>query len=171
MYPGIIETERLLLRPMTAADAPSCFVWCADPEVNRFMTYPRYTDPSQVTEWLARMENDPLIRLYGYERKEDGLLIGSGSLTLKPSGRWNIGYNLCRDCWGRGYATEAARAMLEAGIRDGLTSFEACHATANAASARVLEKCGLIPSHDGEYAKYDGSETFPAKFWKLDMEG
>lgn len=171
MYIAPVSTPRLLLRPMTAADAPACFLWCSDPEVNRFMTYPLYTDVAEVHAWLTRMEKDEGILLCGVERRADGLLIGSISLSRKPdTTALNLGYNLRRDCWGQGYATEAARALLDAGRAMGIRDFIACHAVANVGSEKVLRHCGFLFDHDGEYSKYDGSETFPAKFYTLRID-
>ena len=48
--------------------------------------------------------------------------------------------------------------------------FYANHAIANPASGRVMEKCGLTFDHYSEYSTFDGSETFPAKVWKLTLE-
>ena len=52
----------------------------------------------------------------------------------------------------------------------GVRIFTANHAIANPASGRVMEKCGLTFDHFGEYSRFDGSETFPAKYWKLILE-
>ena len=40
MHNYIVETDRLILRPLTAADAPAVFAWGSDPEVNRYMSFP-----------------------------------------------------------------------------------------------------------------------------------
>lgn len=171
MYTQPIETARLLLRPMTLADAEAVFVWCSDPAVNRFMSYPLYTDVAEVHAWLARMEADEGILLLGIERKADGLLIGSISLSRKPdTAALNLGYNLRQDSWGNGYATEAARAILASGREMGYHDFIACHAVENTGSAKVIERCGFQFDHDGEYSKYDGSEVFPARFYTLHLD-
>ena len=44
------------------------------------------------------------------------------------------------------------------------------HATANAASGNVLKKCGYQFSHLGQYSRYDGSETFDATYYTMEME-
>lgn len=171
MYTHVIETERLILRPLTMADAEAIFVWCSDTDVNRYMTYPIYTSVEQVYEWLARMDTDQSILLFGIERKADGLLIGSGSISWKAEeSAMNLGYNLRSDCWGQGYATEAARAILNAGRQLGYHEFIACHAVENVGSAKVIERCGFAFDHEGEYSKYDGSETFPALYYRLHLD-
>ncbi len=166
----ILETERLLLRPLTTDDAEAEFVWLSDPEVNRYMPYALYTSVAQVVRWLEYASTTQDDVHFGFVRKADGLLIGAGSIGPSDSveGAWEVGYNLRRDAWNQGYATEAARAMIDFAHRvRGVRIITANHAIANPASGRVLEKCGLVYDHDGEYSRFDGSETFPARFYKL----
>ena len=85
-------------------------------------------------------------------------------------GSWELGYNLRNDCWSRGYTTEAAKAILSFAYKElGAKIFTSHHAVDNPASGRVMEKCGLTFRHYGEYSKLDGSETFPAKFYRLEL--
>ena len=57
MRTPILETERLLLRPMTVNDAESAFAnWTNDPDVARFMRWERHKDVSETREWLASEE-------------------------------------------------------------------------------------------------------------------
>ncbi len=165
----VIETERLLLRPLDEEDAEAVFAWASDAEVNRFLSYPLYHSVEDVRAWLKTAYQTETRYIFGFERKQDGRLIGSGDITLQNCS-WEMGYNLRRDCWGQGYATEAAKAMLGY-ARDqlGARHFRAYHAVDNPASGRVMEKCGLRFDHTGEYAKIDGSVVFPAKFYTLDL--
>ena len=174
MHNYIVETDRLILRPLTAADAPAVFAWGSDPEVNRYMSYPLERSVADAEARLHVVEKSGPKDGYdfGFVRREDGLLIGSGGVYPRADGRtWTFGYNLRRDCWGQGYATEAARAMLAfAGETLGARVFVAEHAVDNPASGRVMAKCGLVFDHFGEYSKLDGSETFKAKSWRLELE-
>ena len=171
MHTYTLETERLILRPLTVDDAEAMFVWLSDPEVNRYMPYPLYTEVEQARHWIASTYEKENYYLFGFVRKADGLLIGSGDISPRESGAWGFGYNIRRDCWDQGYTTEAARAMIDFAHREfGARDFEAEHAAANVASGRVIEKCGLVFHHNGEYGRYDGSEIFPAKFYKLHIE-
>lgn len=165
----VIETERLLLRPLDEEDAEAVFAWASDAEVNRFLSYPLCHRVEDVRAWLKTAYQTETRYTFGFERKQDGRLIGSGAITLLR-GVWKMGYNLRRDCWGQGYATEAAKAMLGY-ARDqlGARHFSAYHAVDNPASGRVMEKCGLHFDHTGEYAKTDGSAVFPAKFYTLTL--
>lgn len=173
MHAHVIETDRLILRPLTTADAEAEFVWLSDPIVNRYMPYNLYTDVQDVVKWLEFASSTEAELHFGFVRKADGLLIGAGSIGPhgKDDGSWEFGYNLRRDCWNQGYATEATKAMIElAKCEYGIRVFVAGHAAANPASGRVMEKCGLTFDHEGEYSRFDGSETFPAKFWKMVVE-
>ena len=167
------ETDRLILRPLSVADADAVFVWASDPEVNRYMSYPLHTDVETTRQWLCSVEQRSEENYeFGFVRKSDGLLIGSGNIgpDSREPGVWGFGYNLRRECWGLGYATEAARAMIDfARTRRGAKVFAAHHAVDNPASGRVMEKCGLTFRSGGEYSKLDGSETFPAKFYRLEL--
>lgn len=120
MHTHVIETERLILRPLTTDDAEAEFVWVSDPIVNRYMPYNLYTNVADVVKWLefASTTEDELH--FGFVRKEDGLLIGAGSIgpNDKGDGSWAFGYNLRRDVWNQGYATEAAKAMIDLARRE-----------------------------------------------------
>ena len=175
MHSVTLETDRLILRPLTVADGPAVFVWTGDPEVNRYMSYPLHTDIETTRQWLRAVELDTEVQAgkenytFGFVRRSDGLLIGSGGIRRQEDDIWDFGYNLRRDCWGRGYTTEAMKAIIDFARRRGAKVFAAHHAVDNPASGRVMEKCGLTFRHYGEYSKFDGSETFRAKFYWLEL--
>lgn len=154
-----IKTERLLLRPLTVADAEAVFEWVSDERVSRYMVYNTYANVGQVRGWLAFVEKDSSTYNFGFERLSDGKLIGSGDIGPdSKSGHWGFGYNLRYDCWGNGYATEAVKAMMEYVRRNfGATRFTSSHAEPNIASGKVMEKCGLKFVRYGEFHKLDGS--------------
>ena len=173
MHNHVIETERLILRPLTIDDAEAEFVWLSDPVVNRYMPYNLYTNIADVVTWLQTAMAAENELHFGFVRKADGLLIGAGSIGPDEStpDAWCFGYNFRRDVWNQGYATEATKAMIDLARREyGIRIFTANHAKDNPASGRVMEKCGLHFDHDGEYSRFDGSETFQAKFWKMVVE-
>lgn len=173
MHSCTFETERLLLRPLTVDDAEAAFVWLSDPQVNRFMPYLLFSSVDEARQWILSLDELVDNYIWGFVRKADGLLIGSGSVRLSSpeTGSWTLGYNIRRDCWRQGYTTEAARGILgfayhTLGVRD----FTAQHAVANPASGSVLKHCGFVYDRDVTYSKRDGSETFPAKFYKLHLD-
>ena len=165
--PPTLETERLILRALKASDAPAVFEWVSDPIVTKFMPYNTYTRVEDVENWLRAVEDETAGYNFAFVRKADGKVIGSGDIGPDDDGvSWGFGYNIRRDCWNMGYATEAARAMI-AFARDkrGATVFTANHAADNPASGRVMEKCGLHFDHWGEYSSFDGLRTFRARFY------
>ena len=164
-----IKTERLLLRPLTLADADAVWKWCSDERVARYMVYPTYTDKEKLYEWLRSVEADDKTYEFGFVRLSDGDLIGSGSIGPdRKEGFWCFGYNLRHDCWGMGYATEAARAMIDfAKTTFGITRFRSSHVEPNRASGHVMEKCGLHFVGYGKFEKLDG--TCPARSMEYEM--
>lgn len=164
-----IETERLILRPLTVDDAEAVFQWTGDERVTKFMCYSTYSSVEQVREWLENGSSG----IWGFERKSDGLLMGSGDVHPDSSeeGFWVFGYCFRYDCWGHGYATEAAKAMIKYAYENlGARKFMAQHALENPASGRVMEKCGLNFSGYGSYGKIDGSCEFKSKVYRAVFE-
>lgn len=96
----IIKTQRLVLRPLTVADAQAVFEWGSDPRVNKFMSYPAITDIEQEVQWLRTAETDQKEWNWGFVLKENGKLIGSGSIgpNAKMPEYWGMGYNIRYDC-------------------------------------------------------------------------
>lgn len=170
MTDRIIATDRLILRPLTVRNAEDAFEWQSDPEVNRYMVYPLYTDIEKTREWIAGLKPDE--NEFGFELKATGKIIGAGGIKyIEDENAWELGYNLNRAYWGRGYATEASRALIKwAYETEGARDFIACRATANAASGNVIRKCGFEFVRNGQYERYDGSETFGASFYRMHMK-
>ncbi|MFP4056730.1 MAG: GNAT family N-acetyltransferase [Candidatus Brocadiia bacterium] len=146
-----LHTERLALREFEERDWTAVHRYAADPEVVRFMQWgPNAEAETQgfVARAIAAQAAQPRT---GYElaivRAADGQLIGSGGLRLADAQArsGSIGYCLARPFWGRGYATEAAKALLGLAFDSlGLHRVWAACDVENAASARVLQKAGLI---------------------------
>ena len=169
-----IETERLILRPLDPGDAEAAFRWCGDPAVNTYMIYPLYRCAEDVRKWLeSRNPDDPDVYDEGIVLKETGELIGSGGLSWHPErNAWEIGYNLRADQWGHGYTVEMIRALIDH-IRKTrpVDAIDGIFAAENHKSRRVMEKLGMTFFLDTSFSKLDGSETFPAKYYRKDFTG
>jgi methylisocitrate lyase len=158
--PASIETERLLLRRPRAGDAEAIFTrYASDPEVTRFLSWPRHGSVADTQAFLAfsdaEWERWPAGPYLIVARGDCGLLGGTG-LGFETQYRAATGYVLAKDAWGHGYATEALRAMVDLASRIGVQRLYAiCHAS-HRASYRVLEKCGL--EREGLLHRY---EEFP----------
>jgi len=165
----MIETERLILRPMTVDDAQAAFVWLSDPRVNRYMPYPLYASLSQAEKWIASQKESD--NEFIFCLKDSGTAIGAGSIKQQEVGCWEVGYNLRFDYWGKGYATEAAKALIHWAYKyHNARHFVAAHVTENTASGKVLKKCGYQFDHYGQYSRYDESEVFDASFYTMTLE-
>ena len=142
-----IETARLVLTRPTAADAQAIFErYASDPAVTRYLGWPthRSVEDTRVfvgfsdAEWERAPAGPYLIR-----SKEDGRLLGGTGLSFDAVGGAATGYVIAHDAWGRGYATEALRAMIDLARSLGLRTLGAlCHPD-HALSIRVLDKCGF----------------------------
>jgi len=147
-----LETERLLLRRFTEDDLEHLVELDSDPEVMHFITGGRVTPREEV-------ENEILPAFLGhYERyggygfwaaveKSSGRFLGWFHLRPDegaPPGEVELGYRLRRSAWGRGYATEGSRALIDKGFAElGAERVVASTMVVNLASRRVLEKSGL----------------------------
>lgn len=92
MQTPILETERLILRPMSTADAPVVFKWASDERVSRYMIYPNHKDISVTLQWLESIDNSSENDYdFGFVEKDSGELIGSGGVyweSERISGVW-----------------------------------------------------------------------------------
>ena len=170
MHNYIIETERLILRPLKIDDAEAVYQWVSDERVAKYMVYNTYTSVDAVVDWLTSLQAPDEEYHFGFVRKEDNLLVGSGSIgpDNKKIGFWSFGYNLRYDCWGNGYATEATKAMMKfANKHFDVVKFSSSHVEQNKASGHVMEKCGLHFTNYGEFQKLDGSN----KMRSMEYEG
>ena len=143
-----VETDRLVLRRPQLADAEAIFArYSSDPEVTRYLGWPRHTAVSNAASFIQfsdlewqRWSAGP----YLIESRETGALLGGTGLAFETPYRAATGYVLARDSWGCGYATEALRAMVAIASGTALQRLYAlCHPD-HVPSQRVLEKCGFF---------------------------
>jgi RimJ/RimL family protein N-acetyltransferase len=161
MAKHILETERLILRPPTLDDLDD---WAtklfADPEVMRYMPK-RDLTPRENAERALNMSNTLwLTHQYGgwvIIDKSDGQRIGRCGLGyLEETGEVELGYALARAYWGRGIATEAARACVRFGFETAeLEKIMAVVVPANTASWRVLRHIGFVFEKNAVYYDLD----------------
>ncbi len=153
--PDVIETARLVLRRPRPDDAEAIFsTYASDPEVTRFVGFPRHQSVDDARAFLRVSEQEWERRPAGAYLIElgDGRLIGGTGLHYANEYRAHTGYVLAKDSWGLGYATEALGAMVDLARALGLHRIEALCCPEHAASWRVLEKCGF--QREGILARY-----------------
>ncbi len=146
-----IETSRLILRELAASDLPSVISYYCDPEVTAHMVWGPVNTPEDAANylnWAIACQNAQPRRTWelAVTLRGTGEVIGSVELEISNAAHQEgeIGYLLARAHWGRGYATEAARAITAFGFDQlGLHRIWATCSPANPGSARVLQKCGM----------------------------
>jgi ribosomal-protein-alanine N-acetyltransferase len=153
-----LSTARLRLRPFASFDAAALFALQSNAYVLRYWDAPPWSEPSRAERFIATCQQISaegsgarlaIDRVSDRSDDPDGdhAFIGWCSLT-----RWNpdhrsasLGYCLDDAAWGQGYATEAARGVLQWAFDTlDLNRVQAETDTRNTASARVLEKLGFI---------------------------
>ena len=108
-----LETERLILRQLTTADAEAIFKWTGDPRVNKYMIYPLYNTVEDGIPYLEGLYKTEKQMDYGFVLKETGELIGAGGMIYhEDNGVWSVGYNLAYDYWNNGYTPGALERVI-----------------------------------------------------------
>jgi RimJ/RimL family protein N-acetyltransferase len=147
-----IETERLLLRGWREEDIEPYARLCADPEVMQFIgdgsTLTREQSVGQISRFVRHWEQRGF-GLWAVEEKGTGTFLGFVGLARQEDWgegphKTEVGWRLDRASWGRGFATEGARASVGYGFEAlGLDGIISIIQPENHASRRVAEKVGL----------------------------
>lgn len=144
-----LETERLVMRSWREEDLAPFHAICSDPQV--MATLGPVMDRAETRALIARAqarEEQHGHTFWALERREDARLIGWCGVIRGSAGpvedKAEIGWRLASDCWGKGYATEAARASLDwlfANLPD--DAAWAITNTDNLRSRGVMERLGM----------------------------
>lgn len=150
-----IDTERLILRMFRDADLDDYAEICADPEVMRYLGEGRPLSRAEAWRQMAMIVGHWELRGYGIwavEERESGRVVGRVGF-FNPEGwpGFELGWVLGREHWGRGYATEGARAALGKAFDEwGRGQIISVIQPGNRASIRVAEKLGEQLLRQGE---------------------
>ena len=139
------RTQRLLLRPGWAEDAPALAKAIADETIVRNLSSAPWPFGLRDAEAFLAAPRDPVLpSLLIFERTHGApALVGACGLARRPSGAVELGYWIARGHWDRGFATEAGQALVGIARALGIARLEASHFLDNPASGRVLEKLGF----------------------------
>jgi RimJ/RimL family protein N-acetyltransferase len=150
-----LDTPRLILRQFAPGDWDAVNALLSDPDIIRYMHFVTWT-ADQRREWFdwlltSAKQPDLVAHSWAITRRDAGDVIGlchidpSNENDAAVLGERSVGYLLNRAAWNQGLMTEALRAVLadEFGARAALGLRATCH-VANPASARVLEKAGML---------------------------
>jgi ribosomal-protein-alanine N-acetyltransferase len=143
-----LRTARLTLRDFVPDDFGAIHAYASDPEGTRFMFHgPRSVEDTRdyLDRMLASQQEVPrMIWELAVVATASDRLVGACDLTCENEREADLGFILSKEVWGRGYATEAARAMVRVGFEElGVMRIVATCDVKNSASARVLDKSGL----------------------------
>jgi len=149
--PPLLVTPRLALRELKLEDARAVATRAGDRRVARYLIavpspYPVSLAARWISHRIAWWSAGRGVTLAITTRDAPDVLLGSVSLRrYARDRRAELGYWLGLDAWGRGFATEAAAALVDFGFRElGLARIYAQVLEGNAASCRVLDKLGMI---------------------------
>ena len=142
------RTARLLLRPGWAEDARALAAAIGEERIVRNLaTAPWPYSLADAEAFLARPRDAVLPSLLVFARTDgEPLLVGGCGLGAKPSGAVELGYWIARPYWGRGYAAEAATAVIDIARTLRVPRLVGSYFLDNPASGRVLEKLGFEPT-------------------------
>lgn len=153
-----LETQRLRLRSYTESDIPALLLQISTREVAATtFRIPHPYSEKDAREFLASIRDDDEVRV-AITLRSSGDLIGGIGLRLNSAiNNAELGYWLGVAYWGKGYASEAGRAMLRYGFKDlGLHRIFASHFENNPKSGRVLQKLGM---------RYEGCQRQHIRKW------
>lgn len=164
-YSTYLETPRLVLRPLYLNDAQDVFEYSSNPNVTRYNDCEPFKKIEESIEFIKlthTLNIDNSLSFLGIVDKKSNKVIGTVGLFRRTDlSKWTLelGYSLAESYWGKGYATEAVRTLIDYAfaILPGLERIEATCLTPNVASQKVLEKVGM--QREGilrNYYKKDG---------------
>jgi len=173
MKTPILETNRLILRPLRIEDATTVFNnWSSDIETTRYMQWDTHKNINDTKEWLNLEEK--LIYsddnyTWGFVLKETGELIGSGGITYnKERKMFEIGYIIMHRYWSQGITSEAVEKIIYyANTELGIKNLLGRHAKENLTSGRILRKNGFMYHNNGKYSKFSGDAEFECREYIL----
>lgn len=167
-----IETERLLLRPLRETDAPRLVKLANHVEIARMLaTMPHPYSLSDAEDFLEKLRDLPAnAAQFAITLKDapDELIGDAGYGPThredKPSNDIDFGYWLGLDYWGKGYATEAAKAVIRHAFEvNTIEQIDTEHLTINPSSGRVLTKAGFVDKGEITCYSQGSGQTRPSR--------
>jgi ribosomal-protein-alanine N-acetyltransferase len=159
MNVAIFETQHFLVRPCTMADAGDIVGFWNDPEVMKYIGDGSWGGDMPVVKEFLQKTIVSYSKAPGYGDcsivdKQSKKVVGLAGLELlAESHEVEAGYILCRQCWGRGFATEILNGLIRYGFSQlQCEKIMAISIPDNLASIRVMKKCGM--HYVGRYLQY-----------------
>jgi RimJ/RimL family protein N-acetyltransferase len=155
----MLETDRIILRPMKKEDVEPIFAMRSDADVMRFIRAPAIKR-GEAENWINLVSSrwaDEKIGFCSVIEKQSGKFLGwCGLWRLPETDEIEVGYAIAKEFWRKGYAVEAAEALLKYGFEKlNLNKIVAVAFPENKASQRVMEKLGMSYDYTGEFYECD----------------
>ena len=168
----LVETDRLFITEMTADMAMDVHKNSLDEDIRRFVPDEVFETPEEAEETVEFLMSQygtadgPLV--YAVLLKDGEKNIGYVQLVPIGEGKWEIGYHVAKQYTCKDYATEAVTAFLPVMVEKvGISEVYGIRLLENAASGRVLEKCGFETFFVGEGEYHGGVYEISKSVWKL----
>ncbi len=159
-----IETERLVLRRITAADVPALFAIMRDAETMRYWS----TLPHATPDVTARFVDETVAAVAA--GTADDFAITQNGAVIGKAGLWQVcelGVLLARSHWGRGLAREALRAVIDRAFANGVAQIKADVDPRNQASLRLLGQLGFTKTGEAQATFQLGEEWVDSVYLSL----
>jgi [ribosomal protein S5]-alanine N-acetyltransferase len=156
----VLTTGRLRLELLPPAHAKALHSFWTSPGGRRFLRDDEVVAiqrTREIVEWSVRLFEAHDCRLWGVREVASGWLVGlAGFWHFREPPELELLFGIAEDAWGRAYASEAARAVVDYGHAElGMTTIRASTDAANAASQRVLARIGLARTDRATVAGLD----------------
>jgi RimJ/RimL family protein N-acetyltransferase len=161
----VIETQRLLLRPLTIKDGPAIAAKIDNYNISKNLArvpHPYHlTDAEEFLDWALELDHRSAFRVITLKQQPDDLIGLISYDWMEDKQRADLGYWLVQEHWGKGLMTEAACAMVELAFTStGLDALSSCYFNENPASGRVLAKVGFAATGAcTQYSKSRGEDV------------
>jgi len=169
MITNPITTKRLVLRNMKPRDAENVFSIWGHPIAGKYFADEFYKNADELQELFADVDEWEDYSFVAFD-KITGDFIGTCSIGPEgDEGEWGFGFGVIMHHWGRGYATEMAKALIDFGYGLGIRNFRCQSAIENVASCRVMQKCGMSAAYTSSYKKRGTDIVYPSYIWKMKL--
>ncbi|MCL2404762.1 MAG: GNAT family N-acetyltransferase [Defluviitaleaceae bacterium] len=165
-----INTRNLFLRPTKREDLDAVAAIWGDIDGGKYLPDPYYKSGTEIE---AILEDDPDCPVYYFVAFRTGCdeIVGTCSLGLEnaKASNYSIGYDVKKEHWRNGYATEMVHALIELASKLDIKSITAPVAQANTASCRLVEKCGFVIDGESSFTKSGTDIVYPTFIYKLEL--
>lgn len=165
------RSERLFLRPVWEEDAPAIYRGIAEEAIVRNLARAPWPYVMEDAQSFVKLPRDPKQPGFAIILPETGEYVGQCGYGPDEDGALQLGYWIAREHWGKGYATEATRALLDIGRSLGFGRVVASHFLDNPASGKVLRKAGFRPTGEVFHLHSRARDArSPAARYEIDLD-